>query len=74
MSNKLAVNINSDTAKVLRWAELEKNRTPEEVIAIGAKVLQMIENSESVRLVESDGTVTEVYSINPDSVSDIYDF
>jgi hypothetical protein len=64
MTTKLEVNINDLTHRVFDNAFFEHNRTPEEALQLGVRVLSLLENAKAVQLVDCDGNVEELTSLS----------
>lgn len=76
MPVRLEININDETRRVLRWAELEQGRPPAEVLFVGTQLLKIIEHANPVQiwLIDQDGAATEIESLTPEVPGEIYDF
>jgi hypothetical protein len=73
MTTELTVNINQETARVIRWGELECHRSPETIIRMGVTVLQLMDNADEIYLLDKDGAKERIHSISPEAPSAIYD-
>jgi len=73
MTTELTVDINQETARVIRWGEIEHQRSPETIIWMGVKVLHMMDNVDEIYLLDKDGEKERIHSISPKVPSEIYD-
>ena len=73
MTTELTVNINPETLRVIRWSEIEHQRSAEDIIRIGVKVLQLMDSADEIYLLDKDDERERITSISPDAPSAIYD-
>jgi len=71
---RLEVNIHETTQRALRWAELERDMSPQMVIECGVWLLQLLQNSVETSLIHEDGTVEYIDSISIEPPGEEYGF
>jgi hypothetical protein len=73
MTVHLSVNINERTSRILRWAELERGMSPQQVLDVGVWCLDLMMNAKEIYLVDKNGDIEPVYEIIPTDPGSIYD-
>jgi hypothetical protein len=72
MTTELSLNINDESARIIRWGEIERGRSVETIIFMGVKVLEMIDNADEVYLLDRNGEKERIHTISPEIPSEIY--